>query len=451
MTLYLLFKLKKKLFILSIIIICNNISSCGLKTPPQNIPLIKSKSTIKNFNVIQKGHRIRISWEISEIDRINALYKFYKDPFDNESERNKIFGEKNIHYQELKKRLPKFTIDLICKWYQDKFENIVDREKALMKWYYSQFKNNFEKDNAFTKLNDNQNLQEYFLIKEMITPIHCRNCKPELNRNINVNFSSKFIIREGDNFYFYIEMPKKDLYFREYELSHHGPYNEILTPVKKFKLRKTNLFPKVPTPTYKIIKIENEKKTLQFSFGNLVIKESILTDNLMKHKKDNSHLLKIKKTDPSQKDGSRTFTLRISWPTIPKINLKRFSGSGDYFEEKKDFEVNLYRTRTPNNWSESPINSISNSKNYFLDKIKLYLNDAKSKKILNLQPKNLPQKTPFYIDLKGQNSDTWLYKITLVDGFGNESLASETVTVKIPKNNINGLFFSDKAGVPYSN
>ena len=335
MTLYLLFKLKKKLFILSIIIICNNISSCGLKTPPQNIPLIKSKSTIKNFNVIQKGHRIRISWEISEIDRINALYKFYKDPFDNESERSKIFGEKNIYYQRLKLRLPKITIDLICKWFQENFDNMNQREKTLTKWYNDQFDNKVEKKDAFSKLNDNYNLQEYFLIKEWKKPFDCIDCEPVLEKTINVDFSSKSLVREGHNFYYYLEIPKKDLLFREYELSHHAPDNEILSPVKKFKFRKNNLFPKVPTPTFKIIQIEDAKKMIQFAFGKVIIKESTLTDVF--NKKENLPLLENKKPDQNKVNGFRKFILKISWPMIRRIDIKKLSGIGDYFEEKKQF------------------------------------------------------------------------------------------------------------------
>ena len=419
-----------------------------MKTLPQNVPEKKSKSTISNFNVIQKGHRIRISWTVSEIERNNALNKLYEDPFDNESERSKIFGVNNVHYQKLKKRLPKFTIDLICKWYQDKFDNIVDRVQSLKKWYDDQYINNIEKDNAFNKLNDNKYLQDYFRIKEMIKPFHCKDCELELKEDINVNFSSKYLVREGNNFYFYIEKPEKNIYFREYEFSHHGPDNEILAPIKKFIFTKTNLFPKVPTPTFKIIQIEDPKKTLQFSFGNVVIKKSIPTDDLIIDKKENFSLLKIKDSVHNKVDEFRTFTLRISWEKTSKIGFKQFRGKGDYFEEKKDFKVNLYRARTSENWSEVPINPLSNSKSYFIDKIKLFLNDGKTNNKLDLQPKNSSSKIPFYIDLKGQDSDTWLYKIRLVDDFENESLESETITVNIPKNKINGQYISDKAGVP---
>ena len=79
------------------------------------------------------------------------------------------------------------------------------------------------------------------------------------------------------------------------------------------------------------------------------------------------------------------------------------------------------------------------------------MNNDKTKKTFDLQPENSSFKIPFYIDLKGQNSDTWLYKITLVDDLGNESLASETITVKIPKNKINGQYISEKSGDPYPN
>jgi hypothetical protein len=50
--------------------------------------------------------------------------------------------------------------------------------------------------------------------------------------------------------------------------------------------------------------------------------------------------------------------------------------------------------------------------------------------------------------LRGQNGDTWLYQLRLVDRFGNESSASETITVHLPKIKINGQSFSEIADVP---
>ncbi len=440
---YILKIFRNKLLLFLIIIFCKYTSSCGLKTPPQNIPEIKSKSTINNLNVIQKGNRIRLSWVIFEIERINALKKLYKDPFENESERNAIFGKHNFYYKKLKNRLPKFSIDLICKWFQDNFNDLDERTNALKKWYNEQFDNGEEKGDAFRKLNNKVILQDYFVIKEEIKPFDCIDCKYKLNKIINVNFSSKSIVREGNNFYYYLEIPKKDLYFREYKLSHHGPNKEFFSPVKKIRFRKANLFPKIPTPTFKIIQIEDAKQTFKFAFGNLVIKKSTLDDDLKKEKKENLSLKKIKNPNNNEENRLRKFFLKISWPVMHRISLKRFRGSGDYFEENNNFQVNLYRIRNNEYWPETPINTNSNSKNFFLDKIKLYLNTTNTKKVLDLKQKRSSSIVPFYVDFKGQNSDTWLYKIRLVDSFGNESLASETITVNLPKVKIDGQNISN--------
>ena len=120
---YFSFLSKKKIFILLICVNIKIISSCGLKTEPQNIPEIISKPTINNLNVIQKGTQIRISWDLSSSERIKALKEYKVNSFDNESEREKVFGNDNIHYQMLKKRLPKISLDLICRWYYENFDN----------------------------------------------------------------------------------------------------------------------------------------------------------------------------------------------------------------------------------------------------------------------------------------------------------------------------------------
>ena len=134
-----------KLFIFLICIHIIFFSSCGLKTQPQNIPEIIPKPTINNINVIQKGNRIRLSWRISKLERIKALEEYKINSFDNESEREKVFGNDNIHYQMLKKRLPKISLDLICRWYYENFDNLSVRVKKLEKWYYDQFSNGIEK------------------------------------------------------------------------------------------------------------------------------------------------------------------------------------------------------------------------------------------------------------------------------------------------------------------
>ena len=69
--------------------------------------------------------------------------------------------------------------------------------------------------------------------------------------------------------------------------------------------------------------------------------------------------------------------------------------------------------------------------------MELNLFSVKNKEKINLQNKNTSSRFPFYIDLQGENSDTWLYQIRLVDSLGNESLASETITINLPRKKIN--------------
>ena len=61
-----------------------------------------------------------------------------------------------------------------------------------------------------------------------------------------------------------------------------------------------------------------------------------------------------------------------------------------------------------------------------------------------------PPKLSFYIDLQGQKRDTWLYNLRLVDRFGNESAASETIKFQSLETMILGQNFGQKIFVPLS-
>ena len=111
-------------------------------------------------------------------------------------------------------------------------------------------------------------------------------------------------------------------------------------------------------------------------------------------------------------------------------------------------QLNLYRKRIGENWPETSINSKSSQNNYYLDKLKLQIYQAARQQLKEVQPENSSAKPPFYVDLRGQNGDTWLYQLRLVDRFGNESSSSETITVHLPKIKINGQSFSENADVP---
>jgi hypothetical protein len=239
---------------------------------------------------------------------------------------------------------------------------------------------------------------------------------------------------------------------QQFELSHFGPDDEIMSPGKIVKFRQNKLFPKVPAPNFKIIQIEDEKQTVRFAFGKVVLtKTTILDDDAVKiqsQEKKETDSSELNLPDKQPQTSARTFIMRLSWPQITDKGLKRLQGQGSYFAEQKKFQVNLYRIRSGEKWPETPINSKSSHDNYYLDKLKLQIYHSARQKLKDVQQDNSSTILPFYVDLQGQNGDTWLYQLRLVDRFGNESSASETITVHLPKIKINGQSFSEKAYVP---
>ena len=65
-------------------------------------------------------------------------------------------------------------------------------------------------------------------------------------------------------------------------------------------------------------------------------------------------------------------------------------------------------------------------------------------------PGIFPPRIPFYIDLSVKYVDTWHYKLRLVDRFGNESKASETVSFDLPESAIFAKNFGKKILVPHT-
>ena len=428
--------LSRKIIFLLFLFCCGWLVSCGLRTAPHNLPEAKPRSTFTDLKVQQLGERLRLSWIINETERAYAFSKWYEDPYDNESERSEIFGQANTHYQMLKARLPKTGVDLLSKWYEDNYDNKIERSEALSKWYNDQYDNGTEKTDAFSKLDTKQNLQDYFLIQERLIPLYCRDCETEVTPPLRVLFSSNSFIREGKHLYYYLDLPKNDLNLREYEVSHFGPEDEILSPVQTVKFRQSNLFPKVPVPSLQLVQIEDENQIMRFAFGKVVLKKTTVIDDdsekLLEQKTEKSENSEIVPAVKQQQTKSRTFVLRLSWPLLFDEGLKRLQGKGDYFEELEFYQVHLYRTRSGEDWPETPINRNSTQNNHFLDRLKVDITIANYPHLADTHPAISSAKLSFYIDLRGQNGDTWLYKLRLVDRFGNESAASETVNFQSP-------------------
>ena len=294
--------------------------------------------------------------------------------------------------------------------------------------------------------------QEYFLLQESKIPLDCPACDSEELPPLRLLFSSKSIIREGNNLYYYSALPDNELNLHQFELSHFGPDDEIMSSGKIVKFRKNRLFPNVPPPNFKIIRIEDEKQTVRFAFGKVVLtKETILDDDAVKLKSKGKKEIdssELNLFDKQHQTRNRTFIIRLSWPKIADKGLTRFQGEGSYFAEQQNFQVNLYRVRSGENWPETSINSNSSQNNYYLDKLRLQIYHAVREQSKDVQPDNSSARIPFYVDLLGQNADTWSYQLRLVDRFGNESSSSETITVHLPKIKINGQSFSENTDVP---
>ena len=295
-------------------------------------------------------------------------------------------------------------------------------------------------------------MQEYFLLQESKIPLGCLACDSVELPPLRLLFSSKSIIREENHLYYYSALPDNELYLQQFELSHFGPDNKIMSPGKIVKFRQNKLFPKVPAPNFKIIQIEDEKQTVRFAFGKVVLTKTTILDKdtfkLRSQKKKETDSSELNLPDKQPLTSARTFIMRLSWPQIADKGLKRLQGQGSYFAEQQNFKVNLYRIRSGEKWPETPINSKFSQDNYYLDKLKLQISHAAQQQLKDVQQDNSSAKLLFYVDLRGQNGDTWLYQLRLVDRFGNESSASETITVHLPKIKINGYSFSEKADVP---
>jgi len=106
--------------------------------------------------------------------------------------------------------------------------------------------NENERAVALNKFAELAEIQDYFLLKESKIALDCPACDPEELPPLRILISSKSIIREGNHLYYYLALQDQDLSLQQFELSHFGPDDEILSPAKIVKFRQNKLFPKVP-------------------------------------------------------------------------------------------------------------------------------------------------------------------------------------------------------------
>jgi len=171
---------------------------------------------------------------------------------------------------------------------------------------------------------------------------------------------------------------------------------------------------------------------------------------LLEQKKDKAENPETIIQNKQQQIKSRTFVLKLSWPILSYKGSKRLKGKGDYFEGQEFFKVHLYRTLSGETWPETPINVKTIPNNHYLDRLKYFIPLATYPHMADTHPDISPPKLSFYIDLHGQKRDTWLYNLRLVDRFGNESAASETIKFQSPETMILGQNFGQKIFVPLS-
>ena len=312
--------------------------------------------------------------------------------------------------------------------------------------------NQTERINRMKKFDAESREKDYFLIHQKLIQLNCRACEPTELPDLKVMIPSNSLIQEDNKVFYYLQFPEKGLNFHFYQISHFGPDEEIFSKLQSVRWRRSNVFPRLPVLELEIVQIEDQSQILRFPFGKVV-----------QHKKNEIYdefkieqLNEIEKKDKSEEVTEqiqpqtefRSFTLRISWPRLLYQTLKGRTGNGDYFDGQELYRNHLYRKLNSDRWPETPINIKSASDNYFLDVHKMQITPLTPLHSADTHPDIFPPRIPFYIDLSVKYVDTWHYKLRLVDRFGNESKASETVSFDLPKSTIFAKNFGKKILVP---
>ncbi len=296
--------------------------------------------------------------------------------------------------------------------------------------------------------------RDYFFIHQKLIKLDCRDCEPTELPDLKVMIPSDSLIQDGNQVFYYLQFPEKGFNFYSYQISHFGPDDEIFSKSQSVRLRMSNVFPKLPVPELKVVQVEDQSKILRFPFGKVVQHKKIEIDDGLKIEQLNEKEKKAKSEkiliQIQPQTEFRTFTLRISWPRLLNQSLKVLTGKGDYFEGQELFRNHLYRTVNRERWPETPINIKSASENYFLDILKMQITPPNPPLSADTHPDIFPSRILFYIDLSVKYVDTWHYKLRLVDRFGNESKASETVSFDLPKFTIFAKNFGKKILVPHT-
>lgn len=215
--------------------------------------------------------------------------------------------------------------------------------------------------------------KEQFLIEEYILKHACPECALVPVRHFRFLFPSNNFIIKGKQVYFYLPQPQKDLYVHIFKVYHQNADEQNLGKVQAARFTRFVEFPSPPGLNIESVTIDQ-----------LAQIQTLVT--------------------PGRFKGLRNFQLmKLTWKTkLEKAELT-LSSTGDMLRRKVFYRVNLYKTVQGIPWPEKPFNPV-------------------------------PLKEAFYIDYQKQDENIYLYRLRLVDSYGNESPPSIALAVKASKN-----------------
>ena len=130
--------------------------------------------------------------------------------------------------------------------------------------------NQTERINRLRKFDTELGERDYFLIHQKLIQLDCRACEPTELPDLKVMIPSDSLIQDGNKVFYYLQFPENGLNFHSYQISHFGPDDEIFSKSQSVRLRRSNVFPKLPLPELKIVQIEDQSQILRFAFGEVV-------------------------------------------------------------------------------------------------------------------------------------------------------------------------------------
>ena len=89
--------------------------------------------------------------------------------------------------------------------------------------------NQTERINRLKKFDAEFGERDYFLIHQKLTKLDCRACEPTELPDLKVMISSDSLIKDGNQVFYYLQLPENGLNFHSYQISHFGPDDEIFS------------------------------------------------------------------------------------------------------------------------------------------------------------------------------------------------------------------------------